>query len=417
MHVIVALVSTPLLLKGTDMPIDNAQTQSPRANRRGRFVSIFALLLIVAVVVIGITTRNRESKELKTWTDDQAIPSVALVKPIKPSQGAVLVLPGRLEAWSRAAIFARVGGYLKSWKADIGAKVKAGQLLAEIDSPELDQQLLQAKADLVNAKANASLAATSAKRWQAMLASDSVSKQEVDERNGDLAAKQAQVLAAQANVERLNATKGFERLIAPFDGVVTERATDVGALISAGSTTSGQQLFAVSDVSRLRVYVQVPQSYAALIKVGSAAQLVVPEYPKEQFKAFVIASADSVSAASGTTLVQMQVDNPAGRLLPGAYTSVHFDLPLQADVIRLPASALQFDEHGIRVATLDQNDHVQFKAVTIGRDFGDTVEIGSGLQANDRIIDTPPDGLSDNDQVRISAPVDTKTVAEAKPHG
>jgi RND family efflux transporter MFP subunit len=401
------------------MPIDTSEAQLSRPHHPGRtkIGLIVALILILAIVVVGVTTRAGESKDLKVWTDAQAVPSVVLVKPIQLSQGAVLVLPGRLEAWSRAAIFARVGGYLKSWKAEIGAKVKAGQLLAEIDSPELDQQLMQAKADLATSKANASLAATSAKRWQAMLTSDSVSKQEVDERNGDLAAKQAQVLAAQANVDRLIATKGFERLTAPFDGVVTERATDVGALINAGSAGNGQQLFAVSDVSRLRVYVQVPQSYAALIKDGSSAQLVVPEYPKEKFRATVFASAESVSAASGTTLVQMQVENPSGRLMPGAYTSVHFDLPLQGDVVRLPASALQFDEHGIRVATLDQNDRVRFKAVTIGRDFGDIVEIGSGLQSGDRVIDTPPDGLTDNDEVRLSKADDPKIVAEAKPHG
>jgi RND family efflux transporter MFP subunit len=309
-----------------------------------------------------------------------------------------------------------VSGYLKSWKTDIGTKVKAGQLLAEIETPETDQQLLQARADLASARANASLAQTSAKRWQAMLASDSVSKQEVDERNGDLAAKQAQVMAAQANVERLIATKGFQRLTAPFDGVVTSRATDVGALINSGSTSSGQELFAVSDVSRLRVYVQVPQSYAPQVRVGSSARLSVPEYPQEAFKATVIASADSVNAASGSTLVQLQVDNPVGRLLPGAYTSVRFDLPVQANVVRLPASALQFDDHGMRVATLDQNDHVLFKTVTIARDFGDSVEIGSGLAASDRVIDTPPDGLSDNDPVQISKPAELKS-AEAKPHG
>jgi RND family efflux transporter MFP subunit len=378
---------------------------------------LVALLAVVAIVAVGIGARANESKDLKTWTDTQALPSVILVSPVAAAQGAALILPGRLEAWSRAAIFARVGGYLKSWKADIGAKVKAGQLLAEIDTPEVDQQLLQARADLAAAKANASLSQTSAKRWQAMLASDSVSKQEVDERNGDLAAKQAQVMAAQANVERLTATKGFQRLTAPFDGVVTARSTDVGALINVGSGTSGQELFAVSDVSRLRVYVQVPQSYAPQIKVGTQARLNVPEYPGEPFNATVIASADSVNAASGSTLVQLQVDNAAGRLLPGAYTSVRFDLPIQPNVVRLPASALQFDDHGMRVATLDQNDHVLFKTVTIARDFGDTVEIGSGVTAADRVIDTPPDGLSDDDPVQISKPAAANTVAEAKPHG
>ncbi|WP_341958122.1 efflux RND transporter periplasmic adaptor subunit [Pseudomonas sp. RC10] len=392
-----------------DTPVTQRQ---PRVSGwRANLGLLIALVVVAAVVFVGLTARASESKDLKTWTDAQALPSVIVISPAAPTQGSALILPGRLEAWSRAAIFARVGGYLKSWKADIGAKVKAGQLLAEIDTPELDQQLLQARADLATAKANATLSQTSAKRWQAMLASDSVSKQEVDERNGDLAAKLAQVQAAQANVERLLATKGFQRLTAPFDGVVTARSTDVGALINAGSTASGQELFAVSDVSRLRVYVQVPQSYAPQVKAGATARLSVPEYPQEQFKATVIASADSVNASSGSTLVQLQVDNPTGRLLPGAYTSVRFDLPIQPNVVRLPASALQFDAQGMRVATLDQNDHVLFKTVTIARDFGDSVEIGSGLAATDRVIDTPPDGLNDNDPVQIAKP------AEAKPHG
>ncbi|MFS2161333.1 efflux RND transporter periplasmic adaptor subunit [Pseudomonas sp. Pseusp122] len=396
------------------MSIDTLPTQP--APRRGKGGTMLVLLLgagaVAAIVFYGISVRASESARLKTWTDNQALPSVTVISPGVPAQGGVLNLPGRLEAWSRASIFARVGGYLKSWKADIGTKVKAGQVLAEIDTPELDQQLLQAKADLATAQANAALASTTAKRWQAMLASDSVSKQDVDERVGNLAARQAQVNAANANVERLIATKGFQRLTAPFDGMVTSRSTDVGALINAGSGGAGQELFAVSDVSRLRVYVQVPQSYAPQVRVGTKARLNVPEYKQEQFNATVIASADSVTASSGTTLVQLQVDNASGRLLPGAYTSVQFDLPVQSNVLRLPASALVFDDHGMRVATLDQQNHVLFKSVTIARDFGDSVEIGDGLLASDRVIDTPPDGLIDSDSVQIS-----KAATEAKPHG
>ena len=398
----------PLLLKGSDMSTDTiVPNPTPRArSRRGLIALLLGLALLVAVVVLGISVRANESRELKTWTNAQALPSVNLITPGVQAQGPVLNLPGRMEAYSRASIFARVNGYLKSWKVDIGAHVKAGQLLAEIDTPELDQQLLQARANLASAQANATLAQTTAKRWQAMLASDSVSRQDVDERTGDLAAKLANVKSAQASVEQLVATKGFQRLTAPFDGVVTARSTDVGALISAGGS-AGRELFAVSDVSRLRVYVQVPQTFSPQIRIGTTARLTVPEYRKESFNARVIATADAVTAASGSTLVQLLVDNPGGRLLPGGYTSVQFDLPVQADVLRLPASALVFDEHGMRVATLDKNDHVLFKPVSISRDFGDTVEIGSGLDASDRVIDTLPDGLGDNDAVRV----------EAKPHG
>lgn len=380
---------------------------TPRGrSRRGLVGLLLGLAFLVAVVVLGISVRASESRQLKTWTNAQALPSVNLITPGVQAQGPVLNLPGRMEAYSRASIFARVNGYLKSWKVDIGAHVKAGQLLAEIDTPELDQQLLQARANLASAQANATLAETTAKRWQAMLASDSVSRQDVDERTGDLAAKRANVKSAQANVEQLVATKGFQRLTAPFEGVVTARSTDVGALISAGGS-AGRELFAVSDVSRLRIYVQVPQTFSPQIRIGTTARLTVPEYRKESFNARVIATADAVTASSGSTLVQLLVDNPGGRLLPGGYTSVQFDLPVQTDVLRLPASALVFDDHGMRVATLDKNDHVQFKAISISRDFGDSVEIGSGLGASDRVIDTPPDGLGDNDAVRV----------EIKPHG
>ncbi|WP_397453006.1 efflux RND transporter periplasmic adaptor subunit [Pseudomonas sp. NA-150] len=389
-------------------PSNNA----PFPRRGGTLKIVVAVAVVVIVVVAGISIRASESKTLKTWTDTQATPSVALITPSAAAQGPVLNLPGRLEAYSRASISARVGGYLKSWKYDIGATVKAGQLLAEIDTPELDQQLLQARAVLATSQANASLAQTTAKRWQAMLASDSVSHQEVDERVSDLAAKQADVAAAKANVERLIATKGFQRLVAPFDGVVTARTTDVGALINAGSNGVGQELFAVSDVNRLRVYVQVPQSFSPQVRAGTSASLTVPEYQQEQFSAKVIASADAVNAASGTTLVQLLVENPGHRLMPGAYASVQFKLPVQAAALRLPSSALVFDDHGMRVATLAEGGKVLFKTVTIAHDYGDSVEIGSGLLPTDKIIDTPPDGLIDGDSVQVA-----HADAEVKAHG
>lgn len=384
---------------------------SPRRSSRGLLWLLLGLAVLVAVVAAGVGVRASQSRELTAWTNAQALPSVTLITPTVQPQGPVLNLPGRLEAYSRASIFARVSGYLKDWSVDIGSHVKAGQLLAEIDTPELDQQLLQARAVLASAEADAQLAQTTAKRWQAMLASDSVSRQDVDERTGDLAAKVAKVAAAKANVEQLVATKSFQRLTAPFAGTVTARSTDVGALINAGGTT-GKELFAVSDVSRLRVYVQVPQNVAPQIREGTVARLNVPEYRGETFTAKVIATADAVNAASGSTLVQLLVDNPQGRLLPGAYTSVQFDLPVQTDVLRLPASALVFDDHGMRVATLDAQDHVRFKTITIARDLGDSVEIGSGLLATDRVIDTPPDGLADDDSVQLAA-----NPVEAKPHG
>ncbi|HEY1609442.1 MAG TPA: efflux RND transporter periplasmic adaptor subunit [Paraburkholderia sp.] len=377
-------------------------TPRPVPRRRLVVISVIGIAIVVTVVVAGVTLRAVDARNLKSWTNAQAVPTVAVIHPTSEARGPTLDLPSRLEAYSRAPIFARVSGYLKSWDVDIGAPVKAGQLLAVIESPELDQQLLQARADLASAQANAALAGTTAKRWQALQGTDSVAQQEVDERTADYTAKKAAVAAAEANVERLVATKGFERIVAPFDGVVTARDTDVGALINAGSGGAGQELFTVSDVKRLRVYVQVPQSYAPDVRSGTTATLTVPEYPNQSFTARVIASSDSVSAASGTTLVQLLVDNADGKLLPGDFASLRFRLPVQPDAVRIPASALVFDAHGLRVATLGANNHVVFKTVTVTRDFGDAVEIGSGLTAADRVIDTPPDGLVDGDSVQLA---------------
>jgi RND family efflux transporter MFP subunit len=377
-------------------------TNQPVPRRRLVFIGVTAIAVAVIVVAAGVTLRAVDARNLKSWTNAQLIPTVTVISPASAANGPTLDLPSHLEAYSRAPIFARVSGYLKSWSVDIGTPVKAGQLLAVIESPELDQQLLQARADLVSAQANAALAGTTAKRWQALLGTDSVAQQEVDERTGDYTAKKAAVAAAQANVDRLLATKGFERIVAPFDGVVTARDTDVGALINAGSGGVGQELFVVSDVKQLRVYVQVPQSYAPDVRNGTTATLSVPEYPGQHFTARVVAAADSVNAASGTTLVQLLVDNTGGKLLPGGFASLQFKLPVQQNAVRVPASALIFDAHGLRVATLGENGRVVFKTVTINRDFGDSVEIGSGLTATDRVIDTPPDGLVAGDRVQVA---------------
>jgi RND family efflux transporter MFP subunit len=378
-------------------------TNQPVPRRRLVVIGVTAIAVAVIVVAAGVTLRAVDARNLKSWTNAQVIPTVTVINPVNAANGPTLDLPSHLEAYSRAPIFARVSGYLKSWSVDIGTPVKAGQLLAVIESPELDQQLLQARADLTSAQANAALAGTTAKRWQALLGTDSVAQQEVDERTGDYTAKKAAVAAAQANVDRLLATKGFERIVAPFDGVVTARDTDVGALINAGSGGVGQELFVVSDVKRLRVYVQVPQSYAPDVRSGTTATLSVPEYPGQHFTARVVAAADSVNAASGTTLVQLLVDNTDGKLLPGGFASLQFKLPVQQNAVRVPASALIFDAHGLRVATLGANGLVAFKTVTINRDFGDSVEIGSGLAATDRVIDTPPDGLVAGDRVQVAS--------------
>ena len=369
------------------------------------------LAIALGIIVAGLALRVVDARKLKTWTDAQSVQTVNLIQPMRDAKGPSLQLPGRLEAFTRAPIFAQVSGYLKAWNVDIGAPVKTGQVLAEIETPELDQQLLQARADLQSAEANALVAGTTAKRWEALRGSDSVAQQDVDQRTADYTAKAAIAAAAKANVDRLVATKAFARIVAPFDGVVTARDTDIGALVNAGSGGVGQELFEVSEVKQLRVYVQVPQNYSPAIHDGTNATLSVPEYPNQQFNARVIAAADSVNSSSGTTLVQLLVDNSNGKLLPGGFASLKFNLPVSADSIRVPASALVFDSRGTVVATLGANDQVLFKPVKISRDFGDSVEIGAGLAATDRVIDTPPDGLVDGDHVQVATATDKKAAA------
>jgi len=295
-----------------------------------------------------------------------------------------------------------VSGYLKSWQYDIGAHVKAGAQLGEVETPDLDQQLLQARADLASAQANEALAQSTAKRWQAMLGSDSVSKQEVDEKAGDFTVKQAMVKAAQANVDRIVAMKGFARIVAPFDGTVTARETDVGALINAGGGST-PELFVVSDTSKLRVYVNVPQSDVPNVTSGTGATISVPEHPKKTYPATFVSSSQSVNASSGTTLMQLSVDNTAGELMPGSYASVHLELAGPIESLSVPASAVIFDAKGLTVATVGADNRVTLKTVTIARDLGKLIEIGSGLAANDRVIASPPDGIGNGAEVRVAS--------------
>jgi RND family efflux transporter MFP subunit len=389
--------------EGLPMSDYNNLLASAPSPRRLRLVGLMALVVVVAVVVLGVATRISDARQLKTWTDAQSVPTVNVVSPESSKAGAPLELPGRIEAYARAPIYARIAGYLKSWNVDIGTPVKAGQLLATIETPDLDQQLLQAKADLASAQANEALASTTAKRWQSMLQSDSVSRQEVDEKTGDFTAKQALANAARANVERINAMKNYTRIVAPFDGVVTARNTDIGALINAGSGGNGEALFVVSDVRKLRVYVQVPQSYVPSIAAGAVATLRVPEYPGRTFSAKVESSAQAVNAASGSTLVQLAVDNADGKLMPGSFANVRFDVVADRSALRVPASALVFDDNGTRLATVGADGRVTFKTITILHDYGKSVEVASGIGAGDRVIDSPPDGLVDGDHVQIAA--------------
>src|ERR1700752_3279489 len=359
---------------------------------RLRWVGGILGLVAVAIVAQGMVSRATQSARLRELTEAQAVPVVAIVTPADAQDHSGLVLPGRLEAYIRAPIYARVPGYLKSWQHDIGDKVKAGDVLGEIDTPDLDQQLMQARADLSVAKANAKLAQISAERWQSLAGTDAVAQQDVDQRTFTLNANLAQVKAAQANVDRLVAELGFKRLSAPFDGVVTARETDIGALINVGAA-GGAELFVVSDTSRLRVYVNVPQSYVPSVPPGTQGTIRVPEHPDRTYSGTVEASAQSFNSSSGTTLMQLIVDNRAGEMMPGDYASIHLQIAATTHVLRLPSSALVFDAKGLPIATGGAENRVLIKPVTLERDLGSVVEIASGLEPSDRGIENPPDGI------------------------
>jgi membrane fusion protein (multidrug efflux system) len=380
------------------MPTDQT---APVSRRKLGISAVVAGVAAVLVVVTGIRAREDSSARLREWTDDQAIPTVAVVLPDARVLNATLDLPGRLEAYYRAPIFARVSGYLKGWNADIGAKVKAGQVLAEIEAPDLDQQLLQARADLASQEASAKLSEATLTRRKSLIASNFVSMQEIDERSADLSNKKAAVNSGQANVERLEALAGYKKITAPFDGVVTARDTDVGALINAGGG-SGPAMFVISDIGKLRVYVNVPQSYVPAIKIGAKAVISLPEYPSRTFDATVEASSQSVDVSSGTTRMQLGLDNPGGELMPGGYANVRMSLQRDVVPLHIPASALIFNQNGLRVATVGRDDKVLFKTVTIARDLGKDIELATGISPDDRVVVAPPDGLGDGDQVRVA---------------
>jgi RND family efflux transporter MFP subunit len=392
------------------MPSDSAPSV---ITRRGLWLAAAVAACVgVIVVVMGITTRRMADAKLSEWTETQAVPVVAVAPPDSRGRTATFVLPGRLEAYSQAQIYARVSGYLKEWKTDIGTPVKAGDLLAEIDAPDLDQQIMQAEAGLASAQANSTLAEATLQRGQQLITSGAVSKQDLDQRAADSANKLGLVRSAQANLDRLRVLEKYKRIVAPFGGLVTARNTDVGALINAGAS-GGPPLFVVSDTGKLRAYVNVPQNYVPSILIGTKAQIAVPEHPGRSFPATVEASAQAVDVASGTTRMLLVVDNASGELMTGAFANVTFDLPHPEIAINVPASALIFDRSGLRIATVNSDNRVVLKQVTISRDLGRTIEIGSGLAADDRVIESPPDGIASGDQVHIAAAPGTPGEPEA----
>ncbi len=365
-----------------------------------KMAGIVAAIVAVGVVAAGTISRAHDTNDARHWSDARSIPTVHLVAVKQSAASDALNLPGTMQAWNAAKLYARVGGYLRAWYRDIGAEVPAGAPLGQIDTPELDQQIAQARADLTSARANAALSKSTAARWNDLLTTNSVSKQEADEKNGDLASKNAAVQAAQANLARLLASKAFATVRAPFAGVVTARNADIGDLVGPGATTQ-QPLFAVADVHKIRVYVSVPQAYSASMTQGLSANLTLPDYPGKTFPAHVVGNSGAINPQTGTFEVQLLADNPGEVLKPGGYAQVRFDVPGQAGTVQIPSSALVFRAQGTQVALIGPDDHIRMQAVTLGRDLGGTVEVMAGLGANAKIVDNPPDSLAQGELVRI----------------
>src|ERR1700733_15300714 len=379
----------------------------------GRATLFVGAAALIVLIWAGVSAHFASAK-LKEVTEQQAVVTVETTKPSAQSGLSELILPGNIQANYEAPIYARTSGYLKRWLVDIGTPVKAGQLLAEIESPEVYQQLRQAEADLSTAVANQRIADLTAERWRNLRSSDSVSKQEADEKIASAASGDAQMQAARANVQRLGELSGFEKVVAPFDGVVTARNTDIGRLIAAGENT-GPALFRLADMHRLRLYVSVPQTYAVAMKAGLKADLLFPDRPGKTYEATLDSTSSAIDASTRTLLAQLVIDNKNGELLPGAYAEVHFKLPPGAGgpSFKLPANVLLFRGDGLHVGTVDANNHVVLKTVEVGRDYGSDIEIVHGLNADDNVILSPPDSLTDGVPVHVAAPVKADRVAQS----
>ncbi|HWW92997.1 MAG TPA: efflux RND transporter periplasmic adaptor subunit [Vicinamibacteria bacterium] len=366
----------------------------------------WSTVVIVAILLVGslMVPRLRARAALGKETLLMAVPTVSVVHPRRAPADQEVILPANIQAYTDAPIYARTNGYLKRWHVDIGAHVVKGQLLAEIDTPEIDQQLQQTRADLATAEANARLAEITALRYRGLLKTDSVSTQDADNANGDFEAKRAMTQSARANLQRLEDLHSFQKIFAPFDGVITARNTDIGALIDSGSSGgAARELFHIASTSKLRVYVNVPQVYSQAAKPGLSADLTLAEFPGRRFQGTLVRTAEAIDTASRTLLVQIDVANPSRELLTGAFAQVHLKLPTRADSYLLPVNAVVFRSEGVRVATVKEGKSA-LVPVVLGRDFGTEVEVLAGLAATDDVIENPPDSLVSGQEVTIAAP-------------
>ncbi|WP_325985933.1 efflux RND transporter periplasmic adaptor subunit [Pseudomonas protegens] len=371
------------------------------SRKRLMLLGIGGLSLAALLVASGLAARTRHERAVVAWTETAAVPQVLVFQPQHNVLGDTLRLPAHLEAWSKAPIHARVSGYLKDWTQDIGAKVAAGQVLAHIDSPDLDQQVAQARARMIQQQANARLAQTTAERWQNLLASHSVSRQEADEKTSNAAAAKANAEAAAADYARLSALEDYKTIRAPFAGTITARHTDIGQLIKADND-SDPELFDLADTHKLRLYVPIPQNYASVIRPGLQAQLTVPEHPGQHFSAQLLGDSTAIDPRSGTLLAQFVAANPDGALMPGEYAEATLAIPADTHGVSIPASALIFRAQGTQVAVIDGSRHVHLRSIHIGLDLGERLVIDQGLQASDHVIDNPPDALREGDLVQLA---------------
>jgi RND family efflux transporter MFP subunit len=404
--------------RGTDAPQHHhelADRPAPPVIRRGPLTTLVVFVLIVAAIiaVVGILARRHAAAELEQYTGTVAAPAVLLVAPQMEKGAREIVLPGNMQAFTQAPIYARTTGYVKAWYHDIGTHVKKGDLLAIIETPELDQQLAQAKADLATAESNAALAKTTADRYQGLIAQNAVSQQDTDNALAALAARKTEVNSAEANVRRIEELQSFERITAPFDGVITARNLDIGQLVStAGSTTtpgagtvdSSKAIFVVSAIGMLRVFINVPQVYAPDAKNGVIATLSLPQYPGRSFRGKLVRTSDAVDPATRTLLAEVDVDNRSGELLPGSYTEVHLNVSSAAPALTIPVSAAILEPDGLHVATVDSNNHAHIVRIAAGRDNGSSIEVLGGLDPDQKVIANPPDSLTDGEEVRLVTP-------------
>jgi RND family efflux transporter MFP subunit len=381
--------------------------------KRGALWMIVALLIVAAIVVAGVIPRSRAAKDLSKETSDLAVPTVSVIHPKLGAPQTEIVLPGNIQAFTDSPIYARTNGYLKKWYVDIGGRVTAGQLLADIETPEVDQQLDQARADLNTAQANYHLSEITATRYEDLLKTDSVSKQDVDNAHGDFEAKKAMVASADSNVKRLEQLQSFEKIYAPFDGVITARNTDVGHLINSGAGGPATELFHIAAIRNLRVYINVPQQYSQAAKPGIVANLTLQEFPGRVFSGKLVRTADSIDPASRTLLVEVDVDNAKGELLPGAYAEVHLSVSAGSPTLILPVSALIFRGNNLQVGTVQDGNKAALKTVILGHDLGTETEIVSGLTADDSVIANPPDSLISGETVRVVTPGANSDVSDS----